>query len=370
MNALIDLCASTLRQPATRGTVSFVKKPFTGFSDTNDDFCHPKLREVINKSMNTEFFENVFLGEKNVKISFICGKGGKDVPQYRLQFIFFYVKYILNLMHAIRPIPTDAALYIIDLPHKKRMPRGYLKALNQYNVNSGRTAKYPHFAEVHVYRREEMFKVLVHELIHFFEVDHKMFSHAQEHNLATYFGVENVSMRINECFTDTMACLLNVIIYSMFQGALLKDGSLDKFATLLKQNLKGEAIHIMQQAAKVLRHGGYVFNKRGITQKLAHTEHTHVISYYVLKACMFLHMDQFLEFLGANKLRLANPDGFVALLEKNIFNTSNTSEFWPALLAIDKKMPSHDTGLRMSVIDIADILFFQKAKLLKTLHTV
>jgi hypothetical protein len=364
MNALVELCRSALHD-APRD-VSFLSSPYKGLPIVNGTFFHPRLQTSINKNMKQQYVENVFLRNKKVRITFITGN---NVPKYRIKFVFFYTKYILTLLDKINPIPSDVDIFLIDLRNKKCLPRNYLKALTQLNVNSGVTMKYNSNAtpaEVYVYRREEMFKVLVHELVHFFDIDFKAFTPSQEDKLATYFAVQDTSIKINECFTDTMACLVNVIIYCMFRNrGVVSD---KRFQELIKVHLEEERTHMFRQAVKVLDQGGYVFKKWGLMSRVAHKEYTHVISYYVLKACMFHDIEPFLQYLHENDYHVQSPDDFVALLENKILH--NSTGFWKTLVSIRQKFPSSDKGLRMSIIDIDDILFSQKTKLLKTLYTV
>ena len=88
-----------------------------------------------------------------------------------------------------------------------------------------------------VFRKEELNKVLVHELIHYLALD---LNDVPFPNFSDYFNVApNNIVLLNEAYTEIMAILINTIIYS------------DKY-DVVKDILNKELKYSMFQSAKIL----------------------------------------------------------------------------------------------------------------------
>jgi hypothetical protein len=207
--------------------------------------------------------------------------------------------------------------------------------------------------DVIVYRSEEMTKVLIHELIHFYDFDRKHIGSNVERELNMYFNLTGKTITVNESFTDTFACLINTVIYSIFQYPLIIDAK--QFVAKFMINYEKEKAFITSQAANVLKHQGYNITQRGkIIKTTANHEKTHVISYYVLKAANFNNIERFIDFLHRYNYHLDNPIEYIELLKANI-------KILADILYIFKNA-NHLNSLRMTSLDID---LFHKVKLLK-----
>ena len=119
------------------------------------------------------------------------------------------------------------------------------------------------------------------------------------------------SITINESFTDTFACLLNIIIYTLLNN---KKNNYRKFL----QNFIKEQKFIINQSINILKYLGYKVTKNRIYNNKLINEKTHIISYYVLKAANFNKIDIFINYLNKYNYHLGNAEEYVELLTKNI----------------------------------------------------
>ena len=160
-------------------------------------------------------------------------------------------------------------------------------------------------ARVLVYRREEIIKVLTHELIHAFNLDEKHIERKHEEWFNSHFGIRCKSITLNESFTDALAVLINTVVYSRVSN------------TDVHANLRREIRHMVKTAATVLNHLGYqkIGNKLKIPGQVC--ENTHVTSYYVLKAAVFSDVGNFMELLSSNRMCI-NVEKYTAFLRAAI----------------------------------------------------
>ena len=181
-------------------------------------------------------------------------------------------------------------LKLICYSGKKALPAAGEKDLTAFEINGGVSMSTDHETSILVYRKEEIVKVLTHEMIHGFGLDHKYIPEHLEDFANKYFKVVCRSVTINESFTDALACLINAVIYTHLSRP-------SNFERAFRENIKIETAHIVAQAKKVLLYNGY-YVKNGVLENDKNVcEQTHVTSYYVLKAVVYYDLDMFLAML-------------------------------------------------------------------------
>ena len=275
----------------------------------------------------------------------------KKVPKYMLEFLVFYISFLKYTLAKVSPSRFDVNVNVFMSPFKKVFPKQDGAPLTPLNVNSGVTFyNTSGFTEKHVvvYRQEEVFKVLMHELIHAYELDIPRMSTEVEKPIRTIFGKVGVILRVNESLTDTLACLFNVIMYCI----LKKQSSLKE----VRKQLGVEQTYILSKGFQVFRWEGYRYENDIKVPHLNMHEHTHVTSYYILKALNFWNLSKFLDLS-----RPYDETLYITHLQEVI----QDPRFWRSFTKLHEKTNS----LRMSKTDIIDIVYGAKSKLLKTLLT-
>lgn len=162
-------------------------------------------------------------------------------------------------------------------------------SLNPTNINSGST--YPGI-EINLWRREEIYKVLIHELIHYFKLDFTVFSPGYErtelftHELINVKGED----RLFESYTETLANIIHCTLLEHYTG--INVGQL----------LWIETSFSLFQVAKILNYYEFdnfdqLFDK---TNNKIIFQTTSVLSYFIIKTGLLLNIDLFFNFMGDN----------------------------------------------------------------------
>lgn len=150
------------------------------------------------------------------------------------------------------------------------------------------------FMGVLVFRRQDAEKVLVHELLHLFDVDtplRSLPSELQAHVARPLSGMWATisstasTVCLSEAYTDAVACVV-------FCG------------------LERARAHAVQVAVRVLCHFG--MGRRPFL------ESTHVFSYYIVKAAMLVHARGFLSLLRSNGLTPKDPQRVARFMETGL----------------------------------------------------
>jgi hypothetical protein len=175
---------------------------------------------------------------------------------------------------------------------KKMLPSHNNKSiLTSENVNTGFTiykksdiVKSVHdIKEIYIYRKEELHKVLIHEMIHAYDLDtyfirnHQKYSDRLEdtYNIHSKYGI-----KIYESYVETIAILLHCIYLSR-----KNKNSLNK-AILL------ETKYSLFQTAKILEY----YNIHSIKElKNNIYEESSIFSYYIIKSALLFNLKAFLK---------------------------------------------------------------------------
>ncbi len=227
--------------------------------------------------------------------------------------------------------PLKLHLTIVTYNARKRINM-HKEFLHPINVNSGITIykRLTRHSRVVVYRSEELVKVLIHELIHGLDIDFKFDYDPQ--SLVDFFNLDRLCkpLLINECYTDTLAVIINSCLYSLL------------FQKNVKTVLSSERKFMREQARKVLKLYGYKSNdndcKLVTDSKIC--EKTPAISYYVIKAMMLNRIEEFFD-------NIQDFSSFSRLIETSIYDCK-----FIRYLNINSYEKKGTTNMRMSFNDI------------------
>lgn len=309
-------------------------------------YIAPEIRGTLHELKNVDIIENIGLTIYH-----------KNAPKHLIDFIVFYTGFLKYVLGKQASKNFNVRTYIYLTRFKKTFPKTKGFLLHPINVNSGVTFHTLGTLDknVIVFRQEEVFKVLMHELIHAYELDIPNLSYDVEPPIRKIFKKENVVLRINESVTDTLACMYNVIMYCIFINPVKKPT-----LKVVRKHMSQETSYILMKAAQVFEWEGYKYDKVNnivLNDEQSLDEKTHVTSYYVLKAANFWNLSTF--------LALKRPYDGLNYVD-HIMVILQTPKFWSRLLRIPNRSQVSQS-LRMSKTDIITLVNSHKSKLLKAL---
>lgn len=253
------------------------------------------------------------------------------------------VKAIANtvaLLHSHRgrtnePSREPSTIIMVWIKHARarRLPSEPMAYIMPEHVNGGATfMRDPR--PIIVYRTEDACKVMIHELLHYFGQDHHLatkISGGLETIYNTRFGVDGPNRLMSEAYTDALACYLH--------------------AVFCNRSVNAERRHIYRVAVRLLLYFG---RSRG---QLDHPtppfrEKTNAFGYYVCKAAIWMHLDEFLKLFSPESPPGANDDrethDFVNLMMRW------TTEWMERVDASAFSSTTRSTSLRMTSIRSKD----------------
>ena len=192
------------------------------------------------------------------------------------------------------------------------------KTFQSQHINSGATVHnlLEETVELFIWRKEEIEKVLLHEMIHTLKLDFMGYPEDLKLDIIQKFNIPvSIELRLGEAYVETWAVLLNTIYVSFTKSKMniKKQCKIDsaEFFKLFAM----EIFFTLYQSSKILRHFGYGCiegckvplikskNPNDAVQKLFEQE-TSVFSYYLIKAGVLMNLGEFLKFCCKNNKSL------------------------------------------------------------------
>jgi hypothetical protein len=218
---------------------------------------------------------------------------------------------IIGCMELMAGHKIKVNLTVIFSRQKKKVTEN-TKFLSCDNINSGST--YPKHSIV-CWRREEFYKVLIHELFHYHMFDF--------HNTDLYYDelermihipkIIGIDM-LNEAYTESMAIIINTMFFSVIcleNGVIKNNGNrqYDQVFVLFTKVLKDEIAFIMFQIAKVLSIFGCTNFNSFLNGECVIEQYTSFRSYFIIKLMLLSNINSLIEMIdrggfAINKHRL------------------------------------------------------------------
>jgi hypothetical protein len=257
-----------------------------------------------------------------------------------------------------------------------------------------------------VYRKEEWFKVFIHETMHNYGLDFAVLDEILMSNkkLQSIFSVQT-DIKIFESYCETWARVMNVFFESYFEvnrqsrslftpmstrkkiinnihknhkqhfvsvsvSVKNKTGFKDKkerFLTIFYDNIQHEAVFSIFQCVKILNYMGLDYNiistctdANYIIVKKLYKEQTNVFAYYVIVAILIANFNNFILWCIDNNTNLfnfkketASVDDFIAFISKNYKNNDLLNMVVSMEKRLENKAQDDEvllTTMRMSVV--------------------
>jgi hypothetical protein len=212
-------------------------------------------------------------------------------------------------------------IYLYWTPFEKKIPTNIINVLGADNCNSAVTTSCTKNGVIVIYRKEEWFKVFIHETFHSLGLDFSTFScnniHYQLHKLFPL----NSEFNIYEAYSEFWATIINCL----FSAYELLDNKLDERDFLLYSDfcIQFERIFSLFQLVKILNFMGlsykHLYEKNEISdvaRKYLYKERTNVFSYYIAKNILLYNYGLFLQWCDKNNINTLRFDKYDNNLNK------------------------------------------------------
>jgi hypothetical protein len=232
-------------------------------------------------------------------------------------------------------------LYMTDL--KKVLPSKKGDTLVPENANTAFTTSCQPKTEIILYRREEWFKVFIHESFHNLGLDF-----AGENVKPTLFRIFPIKseFKLYETYTEMWAELMNIIFITV------EENTREPILKKLEKYIQMERKFSLFQSAKILNHFGItykdLFEKTAEADQMRkkYKEDTEIFCYFILKTLLMYNCNDFIEWLHDHQKPVPNKVG--KFIKDLIIPRYNEIQF---IDAIDNIKLTNSTTLRMTALE-------------------
>ena len=231
--------------------------------------------------------------------------------------IIYMITHILNNYSSIE-CGKNLSLYIYLTDFKKNIPNSNLEEFDTEHVNTAYSDICTTNSQIVIYRKEEWTKVLIHEAIHFLNIDFSCVNDNAHEQLDQQFyriiPLKKENIRLYEAYCEFWALQIHCSIVAFFDN-MKRDIDYEKTFAKYENLLKNETKYSLFQMNKILNYSNIdyydiVFYSNNYINKSVYNENTYAISYFIVKTILLFHQNEFIEWCLQNNSK-RNPMMFV-----------------------------------------------------------
>ena len=296
-----------------------------------------EIRNHIDEMSLSELSYTFSLLDKEIKLIFITEDNVEDhIETYNkyVDAILMWI-YILN-QYSSKICAKTITVYFYFTSLEKKLPKSAVSVLDEIHINTAFTTTCPRDSEIVIYRKEEWFKVFMHETFHNFGLDFSdMNNDICTRDILNIFPIDS-KVNLYESYAEFWAEIMNALFCSFLK--LKNKKNTEEFLVNAEFFINFERTHSFFQLVKTLRFMGlqykdlYLKTKRSkILRETMYKENTNGLSYYVIKTILMNNYQGYLSWCNANNLSLlqfkktpANLKDLCTFVEKNYKTQSMT----------------------------------------------
>uniref|UniRef100_A0A6C0DXN2 Uncharacterized protein n=1 Tax=viral metagenome TaxID=1070528 RepID=A0A6C0DXN2_9ZZZZ len=353
LTSSIDPLLENILQRMEEATVEWTNCGYTAQDIPADELPKDSNYEIVVNEIKKEMATSKRFGKK---YSFVIGArtitiyavypyNGPNVNREAVAFMDASVKKMYVWLYVATPFfespcSPSMTVYWYLSNHKKMVPAVKGKIIEEVHVNTAFTYPCPLTANcIYLFRKEEWFKVFIHECFHSFGLD---FSHMRENRvderIRKTFHI-SCDVRFSEAYTEVWAEILNIVFicvgeYSDHEPAI----RISKLKRAIDMRLHDEVAYSMFQMCKVLKHNQMVYEN--FFRSNSYREGSNVFSYFVLKTIFIYHYNEFLEWCIKNNgdsFRIQKTDASINRLFQFIEARCRSPEFLTAVKRVERR---------------------------------
>jgi len=311
-------------------------------STYSNDYFPQEIRKVIETKTVNKILYYCVLNERKITLTFFTFKNETNFAIYDkyAKQVFMLIAILTHYSSSECSKSLNIFIYLTDF--KRIIPDNNYTILGSYNVNGGFTTTCDKNSEIVVYRKEEWFKVLIHEAFHNLGLDFSKMNTNQFHSKIKQIFPINSKFNIFESYCEFWARILN----SAFCSYNVIDNKNDKdaFKTFLDFFIQIERLFSLFQCNKILNFLGISYqnlyetdNGSHIARENLYKEKTNVFAYYIVTAFLLDNYVNVINWCNKNNLscfKFNNSQRNLDLFYNLIENSYKRNEFLKNLMCV------------------------------------
>ena len=290
-----------------------------------------EIRNHIDKLAAYELTYSFSLFDKEIRIFFIVENQNVE---HEMKVYTKYVDSIVMWLYILNKYASkfcakklDIYLYFTSL--NKSLPSSDAHVLDENHANTAFTTTCPIESEIVIFRKEEWFKVLIHETFHNFGLDFSsMNTDKCTTDILKIFPVDS-DVNLYESYAEFWAEIMNALFCSFFK--LKNKNNVDEFLENSEYFINFERTHSFFQLVKTLHYMGLKYEtlfkkdkQNSLRRETLYKEKISILAYYIIKTILMNNYQGFLDWCQNNNYELydfkktqPNIDKFCVFIKQN-----------------------------------------------------
>lgn len=291
------------------------------------------INHINNNSVSLLVY-SIELFNRTIKIIFVLEE---ELTSSVIKRYNNYVDYMLVWLHIVTTQSNSNCadqlnIYVYHTSLTKTIPETNNGVLNENNVNTAFTSSCSAVSEIVIFRKEEWFKVFIHETFHNFGLDFSDIELTNCHERILRLFPVSSKVNLYESYAEFWARLMNALFCAYIHTN--KKDDIKEFLLTAEMYIHFERIYSNFQMVKVLKYMGLTYSnmyeKNSLSDTLRNTlyrEDTNVLSYYIITNILMNNYQDFIFWCYTNNmniLKFRNTKRNVSSLCKFIENKYRT----------------------------------------------
>ena len=269
-----------------------------------DEYSFPKtIINHIDSTSSIEITYNFSVQERKITVHFIL----ENSTEKEIKKCNNHIKLIIHLMYFLtiysnKSCSKKLTIFIYMTLLKKELPKTNSHILDQTNVNTAFTRSCRPTSEIVIFRKEEWFKVLIHESFHNFGLDFADMNNSKCHSQILRIFKVSSEVNLYEAYTEFWAEIINASFCSFL---LLQnkndvddedDDDINEFLTNADFFINFERSYSFFQLVKTLDFMGLTYTDlySTVSTNTSYNEKSNILAYYIIKTILLHNFQDFL----------------------------------------------------------------------------
>ena len=350
--------------------ISQISKP----KNFNSNSFPEDVRNHIDQLSLSEISYTFSLFDRKITLHFIVEEleveHKMDIYNRYVDIIIMWF-YILN-EYGSKKCASSFTIFFYFTSLEKKLPVSNINILDQIHVNTAFTTTCPKDSEIVIFRKEEWFKVLIHESFHNFALDFSDMNTSEcTKDILSIFPVSS-EVNLFESYTEFWAEIMNAVFCSFLNLKNKTDS--EEFLSNFEFYINFERTYSFFQLVKTLDFMGLNYKNMysqtrqdEILRNTLYKEKSNVLAYYVIKTILINNYQGFLFWCKTNNFSLlqfkkttSNIKEFCNFIRRNYKTKLMLDNIKSSELCLQKAMKEKKnkhqkfllTNMRMSICEM------------------
>ena len=244
------------------------------------EFIHANISNYINSNLNIQYNYSITDNTNNINLNLNYYSSNNNIPH---SFFNNLIQHILLLFYCFNIKNKNSDIFIYDVPINKQLDDSDIF----YPVHINSAYSIPYTGKIVIFRQEELYKVLIHELLHIFhfEIDEPSTDCGIYCSL---YSITSDVILVNEAVVELYAVVFNTILFTL---KMYKKININKIAQILNIELHFN----LYQIAKILNHSKFKsfddFLCKNCNTNFIRQQKTNIISYILIKTILLFNLN-------------------------------------------------------------------------------